>query len=156
MVYPALESLAAQMGNVPMAEPPSLIPPDPRRVRPGESRQRDHLANMRTLLAWIRLAVGLFAFGFVIGRFGLLLAELGPQAPFHSRLSAGHSLVFGLFFVVSGIVVATLAFSYYRAVERDIESGLVQPYRLYVYWLVVPCVVTGVLLLLYLVISWPS
>ena len=28
-------------------------PEDPRRVRPGDSRQRDHLANERTLLAWV-------------------------------------------------------------------------------------------------------
>jgi putative membrane protein len=41
-----------------------------------ESRFRDHSANERTLLAWIRTGIALMAFGFAIARFGLFLREV--------------------------------------------------------------------------------
>lgn len=42
----------------------------------------DALANERTFLAWIRTAVALLGFGFVIVRFDVLLTEMGaPTRP---------------------------------------------------------------------------
>lgn len=56
---------------------------------PG-AKQRVHLAAERTFLSWIRTALALMAFGFVVARFGLFLREftvfagrkepLGPPA----------------------------------------------------------------------------
>ena len=43
-----------------------------------DSQFRDHAANERTLLAWIRTGVALMAFGFAIARFGLFLREITP------------------------------------------------------------------------------
>ena len=37
---------------------------------------RDYLAAERTVLAWIRTALSLMGFGFVVARFGLFLQEL--------------------------------------------------------------------------------
>lgn len=45
---------------------------------------RDHLANERTLLSWIRLGLAAAGLGFVVTRFGLLLRELG--APEHRTI----------------------------------------------------------------------
>ncbi len=39
-------------------------------------RQREHQANERTFLAWLRTSIALIGFGFVIARFGLFLHEL--------------------------------------------------------------------------------
>ena len=39
-------------------------------------RQREHQANERTFLAWLRTSLALIGFGFVIARFGLFLREL--------------------------------------------------------------------------------
>ena len=135
---------------------PALPPDDPRRVRPGESRQRDHLANERTLLAWLRLAVGLFAFGFVIARFGLFLVELGLASPLHTRLAVSHSLVLGLGFVAAGVLLTALALSHYLTIERDIEQGIVQAHHRLVYAVVAICVLSGILLFAYLAIGWPT
>ena len=57
--------------------------------------------------------------------------------------------------MASGVVVAALAFSRYLAVQRDIEAGVVQVHGLYIYLLVGPCIGSGLLLLIYLVLSWP-
>ena len=36
---------------------------------------RDHLANERTLLAWVRTGVAIVVFGFAIGRFGIAIRQ---------------------------------------------------------------------------------
>ena len=35
------------------------------------NRARDHLANERTFLAWVRTGVAIVVFGFAIGRFAI-------------------------------------------------------------------------------------
>jgi putative membrane protein len=42
---------------------------------------RDHLANERTLLSWIRLSIAVSGLGFVVARFGLFLDEIFLQQP---------------------------------------------------------------------------
>jgi putative membrane protein len=39
------------------------------------NRARDHLANERTFLAWVRTGVATIVFGFAIGRFSIALRE---------------------------------------------------------------------------------
>ena len=51
--------------------------PDAQLKTENEStRAREHLANERTLLAWIRTAIALMGLGFVVARFGLFLREI--------------------------------------------------------------------------------
>lgn len=44
----------------------------------GGTEAREHLANERTLLSWVRTGVSLISFGLVIARLG---AQLGPATP---------------------------------------------------------------------------
>lgn len=37
---------------------------------------REHLANERTLLAWIRTSIGIMAFGFVVVKFSLFIKQI--------------------------------------------------------------------------------
>ena len=81
-----------------------------KRYKSGEIR--DRLANERTLLAWVRTALALMAFGVGLAKFSLFLriaafdsgisvAELGMPAPGSSRLfAAGLILVGGLITVI--------------------------------------------------------
>jgi hypothetical protein len=50
----------------------------------NSNRARDHLANERTFLAWVRTSVAVVVFGFAIGRFAIALRQLaqipGPRA----------------------------------------------------------------------------
>jgi putative membrane protein len=60
---------------------------------PKIDRQREHQANERTFLAWLRTSIALIGFGFAIARFGLFLHELqstvtGQNVPTHSFLSS--------------------------------------------------------------------
>ncbi|MHB8352055.1 MAG: YidH family protein [Thermoplasmata archaeon] len=83
---------------------------------------RDQLANERTFLAWVRTAVTIMAFGFVVARFGLLLRELSGgsgtlSAP--APLSEGT----GIALVLAGSVLLALAFLRFLGVRADLEAG---------------------------------
>jgi putative membrane protein len=89
---------------------------------PERETLRLHQANERTLLAWIRTALSMMGFGFVVARFGLFLRELAsvhgttvvpPGVPW--SLWTGLSLAFlGVLTVVGGLLR-------FRAVTRSIE-----------------------------------
>jgi putative membrane protein len=91
---------------------------------PGDSRFRDHAANERTLLAWVRTGIALMAFGFAIARFGLFLREVaqaGRLQPMRGVQAMG-SAWFGVALVVLGLVTNAAATVRYRLVRRELEE----------------------------------
>lgn len=87
-------------------------------------RYTDHSANERTYLAWIRTAIAIMAFGFLIEKFDLFIAYLGKVSNNELLLkpSLSAQLVgLGLFLVgVLIIVTATVRFfAYKEAIESD-------------------------------------
>ena len=98
-------------------------------------RQREHQANERTFLAWMRTSIALIGFGFAIARFGLFLHELQSRLnekdmPTHSFISS-QSLGIGL--VIIGIIVIILAVWRYNQVFWQIERGDYRPSRLLIW-----------------------
>jgi putative membrane protein len=98
-------------------------------------RQREHQANERTFLAWLRTSIALIGFGFAIARFGLFLHELQTHLnekdlPTHSFISS-QSLGVGL--VIVGIIVIILAVWRYNQVFWQIEQGDYRPSRLLIW-----------------------
>lgn len=83
------------------------------------SRIRDHLANERTYLAWMRTAVGLMGFGVVILR---LRAFHPPELP---RPGLGWKM--GLIFSLVGLLTVLLSTMQYFTVRRDIEEDTYEP-----------------------------
>jgi putative membrane protein len=87
-------------------------------------RYSDHAANERTFLAWVRTAIAVMAFGFLIERFDLFIKFAVPQAT--QQAIAPHGQAFanaaGLAFIVLGVTM--IAISGYRFVKtaKDIES----------------------------------
>lgn len=86
-------------------------------------RYSDHAANERTFLAWVRTAIAVMAFGFVIERFDLFLKYAAPQA---AREIFPHGGAFanaaGLAFIVLGIVMIGIAGWRFVLTAKDIES----------------------------------
>ena len=81
-------------------------------VAPGVTPDvREHLANERTLLSWVRTGVSLLSFGLVIERLG---AQVG---------SSGSSALFGLALAVLGCLVLVLGAVQFLRSRRGIERG---------------------------------
>src|SRR5258708_5883239 len=83
------------------------------------SSAADYLAAERTFLAWIRTAVALMGFGFVVARFGLFLQALQIGQQNTSLRPIGLSPWLGTALISLGIIVNVLCmFSYVRLVQR--------------------------------------
>lgn len=87
-------------------------------------RYTDHSANERTYLAWIRTAISIMAFGFLIEKFGLFIEYINQvsQQPLSLTPSPATTMIgLGLFFIgVCIIFAATLRFfSYKKAIESE-------------------------------------
>jgi len=92
-------------------------------------RYSDHAANERTFLAWVRTAIAVMAFGFVIERFDLFLQVAAPQAA--GRQIAVHGQWFanlaGLAFIVLGVGMIAIAGVRFVKTAKDIDSETVVP-----------------------------
>lgn len=84
------------------------------------NRVRDHLANERTYLAWMRSGIALMGLGVVIVRLRILRPPLAPQAP-------GNGWKLGLTFSLVGMVMVLFSSQHYFQVQRDIEEDTYQP-----------------------------
>ncbi len=110
-------------------------------------RQREHQANERTFLAWVRTSIALIGFGFAIARFGIFLRQLEltltqqePQA--RSFFSSEH---LGVSLVVFGVVTIALAAWRYNQVFWQIERGNYRPDRSIVWLMTAVVMVLGLL-----------
>ena len=114
------------------------------------TRAREHLANERTLLAWVRTAVALMGLGFVVARFGLFLRQLAleraaPPEPSHVSAAIGAALV-----AASVLITGVSTVRFFRA-RAQIERGRFEPEAFTEVLTVGITVVGGLALLGYLV-----
>jgi putative membrane protein len=83
------------------------------------SRVRDHLANERTYLAWMRTAIALMGFSVVIVRLRYLHPPMVPHL--------GVSWKLGLVFALTGLMTVLLTTQHYFAVRHDIDEDTYEP-----------------------------
>ena len=86
-------------------------------------RYSDHAANERTFLAWVRTAIAVMAFGFVIEKFDLFLQAMAPQR--HPQLDPTGSPLAnaaGLAFIAIGIAMIAISGFRFARTAKDIES----------------------------------
>lgn len=95
----------------------SQAPEKPKRR--NSSRVRDHLANERTYLAWMRSAVALMGFGVLIARLRLFHPP-ALQTP-------GNGWRLGLVFSIIGLLTVLLSTQHYFAVRHDIDEDTYEP-----------------------------
>lgn len=110
--------------------------------RMAETTARDHLANERTFLAWVRTALGMIGLGFVLARMGLFLRQLavaglagnaagaGAGLADVRPLHAGHEfLVSGVVFLAFGTLLGGWSGWLYERNRRALEAGRFEPAR---------------------------
>lgn len=102
--------------------------------RDAHYRVSDHLSNERTYLAWIRTAVGIIAFGFVVERFSYFFKRLVPIGQNLTgqtlTLPANTgSAVFGIALIIFGTLLGVFAYISYLANEKHIDRGYSRRYN---------------------------
>lgn len=113
-------------------------------------KSREHLANERTFLSWIRTSIALMGFGFVIVRFGLFLKQITLLFKTADYPSQSHSSVVGVVMVAIGILLALMAFVQYRKHEAQLRDNSFYPSTILLFFTTLVLIVGGVLLIFYL------
>lgn len=72
---------------------------------------RDHLANERTFLAWIRTSISIIAFGLAVFKFTLF---------------EKYSSIVGVMIEAVGVVTTVLPYIYYKRSEKQLNEGYYQ------------------------------
>jgi putative membrane protein len=86
---------------------------------------RDHLANERTFLAWVRTSVSLLGFGVLIARLALIMDTMGEGPVQRALPTAGHggrTLLLGLLFCVVGLITLVFSTVEYLQSRQTIET----------------------------------
>lgn len=106
--------------------------PDPRTSDPrpadkaNADHARDHLANERTFLAWLRTGIAMVVFGFAIGRFAIAIRQF-MQIQGRVLPTAGFSVWFGTVAIIGGVFLSLAGLFRYRRAKRQIEFGRFEP-----------------------------
>jgi putative membrane protein len=90
------------------------------------NRARDHLANERTFLAWVRTSVAIVVFGFAIGRFAVAMRQL---TAFQGReaMGTGLSVWMGMSSILAGVVMVVAGLVRYRRTRAQLDEGKFEP-----------------------------
>jgi putative membrane protein len=92
-------------------------------------RYSDHAANERTFLAWVRTAIAVMAFGFLVQKFDLFLRIAGETLALRVLPTGGRLIgtVAGLALIVLGAAMMALAAVRFRRTTLDIDAAERRP-----------------------------
>ena len=88
----------------------------------------DLAANERTYLAWIRTAIAIMAFGFLIEKFELYLSYLGTKNSYTEHFNAFESELIGLGLFLVGIAIILASTIRFFIQKNAIEAEEIVPY----------------------------
>lgn len=100
-----------------------------RKVRTVIGRYSDHAANERTFLAWVRTAIAIMAFGFLVEKFDLFLEIASRSLGARALSAAGQTVgnIAGLLLIGLGCGIMIVAIIRFRKTARDIDSAEQRP-----------------------------
>ncbi len=89
----------------------------------------DHAANERTFLAWVRTAIAVMAFGFLVEKFDLFLEIETRSLNLHPATHGGQLIgdATGLLLILLGGAMIVLAAIRFRSAALHIDSRQMQP-----------------------------
>ena len=120
----------------------------------NKQNARDHLANERTLLAWMRTSIGIMAFGFVVVKFSLFIKQISLLLGKNSTIPQhGYSSVIGVFLVAVGSAVLILSYIRYKRTEKQLNNNSFRSSSSLVFSLTIVIFIISLLLILYLLES---
>ncbi len=92
-------------------------------------RYSDHAANERTFLAWVRTAIAVMAFGFLVERFDLFVEIAGKSLASRKLTAGGLTLanIAGLMLIVLGCATLLLSIVRFRKTALDIDAPEERP-----------------------------
>jgi putative membrane protein len=89
----------------------------------------DHAANERTFLAWVRTAIAVMAFGFLVERFDLFLQVAAPSLADRTLSLAGQEFgnLAGFTLIIMGTAMIPVAAARFLKTAKSIDSDQPHP-----------------------------
>jgi putative membrane protein len=119
------------------------------------NRARDHLANERTFLAWVRTGAAIVVFGFAIGRFAIAMRQLTALSG-HAVRTAGLSVWMGSGSIMAGVLLVIAGLVRYRKTRAQLDSETFEPAGFVVDLVTILTVMFGLVLAGYLIYTEQS
>ena len=119
------------------------------------NRARDHLANERTFLAWVRTGAAIVVFGFAIGRFSIAMRQLTALQG-HALRSAGVSVWMGSGAIAAGVMLVVGGLMRYRKTRAQLDADTFEPAGFVLDLITILTVVFGLVLAGYLIYTEKS
>jgi len=119
-------------------------------VNTNPNRARDHLANERTFLAWVRTGAAIVVFGFAIGRFAIAMRQLTALSG-HPVRTAGISVWMGSGAILAGVALVVAGLVRYHKTRKQLDSDTFEPAGFMLDLITVMTVVFGLALAGYLI-----
>ena len=95
-------------------------------MQDNPNRARDHLANERTFLAWVRTGIATIIFGFAIGRFSIALREFLKLQGVDST-TPGLTTWLGIISTVGGVLLMLAGLNRYRKTQLHLDTDSFEP-----------------------------
>lgn len=112
----------------------------------------DHLANERTLLAWVRTGIGIMAFGFVVVKFSLFMRQLSLVLGKSFVVPHnGYSAPIGILLVAVGVLCLLFSLIRYHRIAHQIDNSTFRHSSILLSGIVIFVLITGMVLIFYLV-----
>jgi putative membrane protein len=121
----------------------------------NSNRARDHLANERTFLAWVRTGAAIVVFGFAIGRFAIAMRQLAAFGG-HPVRTVGFSVWMGAGSIVGGVSLVIAGLVRYRKTREQLDKGTFEPAGFVVDLVTILTVLFGLALAAYLIYTETS
>jgi putative membrane protein len=112
----------------------------------------DHLANERTFLAWIRTAIAVMAFGFVVVKFSLFVKQLAiifSEKPIVVP-ARGYSSLIGILLVALGGLICLLSYLQFKKNEKQLNNNTYHSSPALILWFTIVLIIGSIFLALYL------
>jgi putative membrane protein len=113
----------------------------------------DHLANERTMLAWVRTGIGIIAFGFAVVKFSLFVRQLSVMVGKQAATPQGYSAEIGMSLVALGTLSILFAYLRYQKTRKQLIAGNYQHSPLLLQLLTGMMFLIGIALMAYLIVS---
>ena len=94
------------------------------------NRYRDHAANERTYLAWVRTGITVMMLGFFVEKFELFLSALAVEGGYQVKgLHGGHTQFVSLALIVLGMLMIAAATVRFFVTRQAVEHEEQRPFR---------------------------
>lgn len=118
-----------------------------------KAKPNDHLANERTMLAWIRTAIAIMGFGFLVVKFSMFLQQFGLLVGKEIVVKNAYTDSLGVLIVAIGIICLLVSFVQYKITERRLLNDRYKPSSTAMISLVIALMLLGGVLIWYLLQS---